>query len=208
MTGIDEVEAFGNGIDGAGEQTDLGVELARGKIVGGNFRSDDQANIFQIGGAGLIAGLRGFDAAAAGADEIDFIADSEGNREIVLGDRAAGSDGAVGRTIAGDALAFESGRGGELRELRGNLNGGERASLFEARGGNFYSLVGCESFFFERGEIVIVKYGPPFAFAEGVFGSAFAPGFGDVPMRGGWSGGALVFWADGAAGEGESGKRK
>ena len=52
---------------------------------------------------------------------------------------------------------------------------------------------------FEGVEIVVAKNGPPFAFAKGVLGSAFAPGFGDVPVSGLRGGGALILWSDGAA---------
>ena len=40
-----------------------------------------QANIFKVGGSGLIVGLSGFDAAAASAEEIDFVADGERKSE-------------------------------------------------------------------------------------------------------------------------------
>jgi len=40
------------------------------EIVGGEFRVENEANAFEVGGVGLIGGLRGFDGAAALADEI------------------------------------------------------------------------------------------------------------------------------------------
>ena len=70
----------------------------------------------------------------------------KGRVKAVLRDRASGRDAAVGWTIAGEALAFESRSSAELGKLRGDLNGGERARLLEASDGNFYGLVGLRAF--------------------------------------------------------------
>ena len=58
--------------------------LAQRKIISGNLGGDDQADIFEIGGARLIVGLRGFNAPAATAEKIDFVADGEGQRVTIL----------------------------------------------------------------------------------------------------------------------------
>ncbi len=71
--------------------------------------------------------------------------------------------------------------------------------MFEASYGNFEILVGLQRLVFKAGQVVIVKNFPPLTFAESIFGSAFAPGFSDVPVGGLGRGGALIFWADGAA---------
>src|SRR5436853_558304 len=107
------------------------------------------------------------------AKQSELGARGEGQRVTGLSDRAARSEAAVRRTIAGKALTLETGRGGELGKLSGNLNGGEGASLFETSGGNFDGLIGLQSLVFKSGEIVVVKDGPPFTFAESVLGSAF-----------------------------------
>ena len=46
VTGVDEVEAFGEGIDSTREQSDLRVELAERKIISCQFGSDKETNVF------------------------------------------------------------------------------------------------------------------------------------------------------------------
>ena len=109
VTGVDEVEAFGQGIDSTREQRDLRVELAEGKIISRQFGSDEETNVFKVGSVRLIAGFGGFNAAAAPAKEVNFVADGEGQRVTILRDGADDREIAVWRTVARKTLAF-SGR--------------------------------------------------------------------------------------------------
>ncbi len=118
------------------------VELAQREKITREFRGDEQTNIFKIRGIGLIAGLSCFDAATAPAEDVELIVDGERKRVTVLRDWAKDSETAVGRAIAGKALALRRKTGRKLRELGGDLHGGEGASLFEASYGNFDGLVG------------------------------------------------------------------
>ena len=57
----------------------------------------------------MIAGFSGFNAAAAPAKEVNFVADSEGQRVTILRDGTDDGEIAVWRTVARKTLAF-SGR--------------------------------------------------------------------------------------------------
>ena len=81
---IDQVESFLQGLDGAIQDSDFAVEFPQRKIIARQFRSDHQAHIFKIGGAGLVGRFRGFDAAAAFAEKIDFVAGDKGNGRGIL----------------------------------------------------------------------------------------------------------------------------
>jgi len=81
---VDEIESLLKSFHGAPQKSDLRIELAQREIVGGEFRVENEANAFEVGGVGLIGGLRGFDGAAALADEIHFVAHREGENIIVL----------------------------------------------------------------------------------------------------------------------------
>src|SRR5579859_54183 len=88
---VHQLQALLQRLDGTIQNAQLGVELANGEVIPCKLRSDDQAHIFQIRGARLIASLRSLDAAAAPAKEVDFIAGSERQNEIVL--RYCGGNG-------------------------------------------------------------------------------------------------------------------
>ena len=72
VAGIDEVEAPLQSIDGAAQDADFGIELAQIEIVAGDLRRDQQADVLEVGGVGLIRGFGGFDAAAALAENIEL----------------------------------------------------------------------------------------------------------------------------------------
>ncbi len=117
VAGVDEVETFLQSVDGAAQDADFGVELAKIEIVAGDLRFDEQANVLEIGGVGLIGGFGGFDAAAAFAEDVELVVDGERDLKGVLliwaGER---NGGAVGRAIAGETLAFDAGAAGERGE--------------------------------------------------------------------------------------------
>ena len=137
MAGIDEVEAFLQSIDGAAQDADFGVELAEIEIVARDLRRDEQADVLQVGGVGLIRGFGGFDAAAALAENIELVVDRERNLKCVLLIGSERNRGAVRWAIAGETLAFDSGAAGERGEESGDLNGRCCARLFEMRDRNF-----------------------------------------------------------------------
>src|SRR5215470_13879162 len=201
VAGIDKIETLGKGLDSAVQNAELGVHLAKREIVAGEFRGNDEARVFEIGASGLIGSLGRFYRTAASAEEVRFIA--YGERQGVGGLRKghARNRSTDLRPIAGKALARGGRRRTELRKLSCNLNGSGGTSLLEMSGGDFQSLIRAESIFYERIEHVVVKNGPPFALGKCVLRDAFAERLGDVPVRGNGGGSALVFRADGAAGE-------
>ena len=81
---VDEIEPLLECFHRAPQKSDLRIELAQGEIIGGKLRGENQANAFEVGGVGLIGGLRGFNGAAALADEIHFVAHREGEHIAVL----------------------------------------------------------------------------------------------------------------------------
>ena len=81
-----QIQALLQGLHGAVQNRDFRVQLPQGEVVGGEFRGQHQADIFEIGGVGLIGGLRGFDGAAALAEEVHFIAHGKGKVVVTLRD--------------------------------------------------------------------------------------------------------------------------
>src|SRR5579884_635535 len=199
VAGIDEIQALFERSDGALEDADFGVELAEREVIARQFGGDDQLDVFKIGSARLVSRLSRFNAAAATAEKIGFVADRKGQSECILRGGPQLDLRSAGRTVAGEALTLSGRRGGEERKLRGDLQRGKRTGLFQMRRGDFDRLIGAERFLFERVELRIVKNSPPFALGEGIAGSALAPGFHDVPMRGNVGGGTPIFGPDRAA---------
>ena len=120
-------------VDGAAKDADFGIELAEIEIVAGELRGDEQADVFKVGGVGLIGGFGGFDAAAASAKMIDLVADREGNLEGVLLDwRSVTGTTLVGR-LPERRWRSTLGAPGEGRKQRGDLDRGGGARLFEMR---------------------------------------------------------------------------
>ena len=187
--------------DGAIEDANLGVKLSERKIVTGELGSDEKADILEIRCGGLVGSLRGFDAAAAGTEEIGFVANGEGDGEGVLRGGAELNRNTIGGTIAGKALPLSGRSRAELGEFRGDLECRERAGLFETPYGNFDGLVFGESLLLERVELIVVEDGPPLALRQGIARRAFAPGLGDIPVSGDRSSDALIIRADRAAGK-------
>src|SRR5580698_3062239 len=84
MAGVDEGAPLLEGIDGAAEDGDFGIELAKIEIVAGDLRFNEQSDVLEIGGVGLVGGFGGFDAAAAFAEDIELVVDGEGDLKSVL----------------------------------------------------------------------------------------------------------------------------
>ena len=198
------MQAFGQSVHSAVEDADFGVLLAQRKKVACQFRGNHQADIFQVRGAGLVRGLRGFDAAAALAEEIHFVIHGKGNRVGVFRECLAADIRRTGRPAAAEPVAFRAGlRGGgheaQRGEIGGHLNGGRGSRLFEVCNGNFQGLVGVERLLLERVQFLVLVNAPPLTLGQVVDGRAFAPRRSGVPLRGDFGGGPMVVRADGAA---------
>src|SRR5689334_15644175 len=63
---------------------DLGIEFAQAEVVGGEVGSNQQANIFQIGGGCLILRVRGFYVASDTSKDIGFVIELERNLKNVF----------------------------------------------------------------------------------------------------------------------------
>ena len=144
--------------------------------------------------------MRGFNAAAAGAEEIGFVADGEGKSESILRGGCELNRDTVGGTVTGEALALSSRSGAELREFRGDLESCERTSLLKTRDGTLDGLVFGKSLLLERVELIVVENCPPLALGQGILGSTFTPGLGDIPVSGDRSRDPVIVGADRASG--------
>ena len=122
---IDEVQTFPQRFHRA-IVSRVRIELAESEIVGRKFGGDNEANVFEIGGGGLIGSLCGFDGAAALAEQVHFVADRKWKSEAFC---VTGCKGPWSRwRAAGEALALGGWRHRRWGNCRG-LHGGGGARL-------------------------------------------------------------------------------
>src|SRR6184192_991633 len=132
-------------------------------------------------------------------DDTSVIARDERKSDVALRDRAGDRKVAAARPIPGEPLALGAGRGGKCRKLRRYFERGRGACLLETRNGHLDGLVRVERLLFKGGQFVALENAPPFAFGDPVFGGAFAPRLGDIPLGGNGSGSPLVLRPHGTA---------
>src|SRR5216684_8250869 len=198
VAGVHQLQTFLQRLDGAVQNCELAIELAKSEIIASKLRGDYQANVFEISRACLVRRLRRFNAAPPPPKQIDFVPDRERQDDIVLRDRRCNRKVAVGWPVSRKPLTLCVGSGRKCRKLRGDLERGGSTRLLQPRGRNLDGLICVKRLFFQSVQFVIVKGTPPLAFGNPIFGGTFAPGFGNVPLCGHRCRGALVFWPNGA----------
>ncbi len=199
MARFDQLQAFLERVDGAIQDVQLGIELVEREVIARKFRGDHQAHVCKVGGGDLVGGLGRFDGAPSLPKQVRFIARDERKSDVALRDRAGDRKVAAARPIPGEPLALGAGRGGKCRKPRRYFERGRGACLLETRNGHLDGLVRVERLLFKGGQFVALENAPPFAFGDPVFGGAFAPRLGDIPLGGNGSGSPLVLRPHGTA---------
>src|SRR4029077_8225944 len=199
MTGVYELQAFLQRLNGAIQNSDLGVELPYGEIIARQLRGDYQPLNFEIGGACLIGRLRGFNTSPPPPKQVDFVGHRKRQNIIGLRNRGYQLEIAVRRSVTGESLTLCAWGSRKGRELRRDLQGRGSARLFQVRRGKFDGLVRIQRLLFQRAQFIIMKRAPPFALGNTIFWSTLTPGFGDVPFCGHGRRGALILRTHGAA---------